>query len=121
MVDFNKLLEEMRTRTPEQAAQAREEVEASYERQTQAQIDTLTEQVRKAETLLPVLTPDERRFVASMQLRADRPGRYTKRAGGDLLSLSDGQKEYLQRLALRAQQPRPAPGSRAERYGRQRG
>lgn len=119
MVDFNKLLEETRNLSPQERARRQAERDAGWEARAKGLITDRQAQIEKA-ARLQGLNVDEKRFITSLQLRAQREDPLTGHAGGELLALSDPQLDWLRRLATR-EVPRPAPGTRAHRYGRERG
>jgi hypothetical protein len=122
MVDFAKLLEATRDLTPEERAQQQAERQAEWDARMKALIADRAAKIDAA-CAVDGLTTKERSFLESLQrqaLRTDRGGS----SGGELLAMSDPQVRWLDGLAARAQASPAAqavPGTRAYRYGRQRG
>lgn len=121
MVDFNKLFEELRTLTPEQRQQRQDEQDRLWREQMQQRIDALAAQVAAA-VGASSLSPEDRRFLESLELKTQRTEPFTHLLGGELLNLTERQLGWLRDLARRAekQMPERTVLTRAQRYGAMR-
>jgi hypothetical protein len=102
VVDFNRLLEDLRSQSPEQRRASRDEMEARLEAHTQAQIAQRTAQIVRA-LGVPCLEGKERRFIEDLKRMAERSDRLLGLMGGELLGLTDNQLGWLDRIAARAE------------------
>lgn len=122
MVDFKKLLQERQAETPQEREARLARQDAEHDAWVNGRIEAVAQKVRIACERNLARTDKERSFLADLQCKAGREHPVLGRIGGELLSLSDPQRKWLDAIADRAPAPALAPApaaapmSRAQRY-----